>query len=171
MRTSQKWVWPQQHYLKKMLWTPQLDRHSKTDPKPEMLSAVWRDERNVHSIGQSQLNHNGMGEGNYGTRSHTAEPYSCLQVWVVLNIKSIFTCIWGKSTILRPPWKKQGHCRSIWKQGKDFIPPPSSLVCYIIFKKLLVSLIHLKGLMQFHLCLSSFPLIEGISSSSGPTMV
>ena len=24
----------------------------------------------------------GMGEGDYGNRSHTAEQYSCLQVWV-----------------------------------------------------------------------------------------
>ena len=37
--------------------TPQLDKHSKTDPKPEMLSAVKaenfirRDKRNVRGIG------------------------------------------------------------------------------------------------------------------------
>ena len=29
---------------------------------------------------QRQLNHRGLGEGDHGTRSHTAEPYSCLQV-------------------------------------------------------------------------------------------
>ena len=37
---NKKRAQPQQHYLKKLLLTPQLDRHSKTDPKPEMLSAV-----------------------------------------------------------------------------------------------------------------------------------
>ena len=31
---------------------------------------------------QRQLNHRGLGEGDYRTPSHTAEPYSCLQVWV-----------------------------------------------------------------------------------------
>ena len=33
---------------------------------------------------QRQLSHRGLGEGDYGTRSHTAEPYSCLQVRVSL---------------------------------------------------------------------------------------
>ena len=41
--------------------TSQLDRHSETDPKPEMLSAVYagnricRDERNVRGIGHATL--------------------------------------------------------------------------------------------------------------------
>ena len=39
MKTTQR-TRPQQHYLKKLLMTPQLDRHSETDPKPEMLSAI-----------------------------------------------------------------------------------------------------------------------------------
>ena len=33
---------------------------------------------------QRQLNHKGKGDSDYGTRSHIAEPYSCLQVWVSL---------------------------------------------------------------------------------------
>ena len=41
--------------------TPQLDRRSETDLKPEMLSAVQagnrvgRDERNVHGIGHAHM--------------------------------------------------------------------------------------------------------------------
>ena len=41
--------------------TPQLDRHSETDPTPEMLSAISagnrirRDKRNVRSIGHAQI--------------------------------------------------------------------------------------------------------------------
>ena len=41
--------------------TPQLDRHSKTDPKPEMLSAVQagnkiqRDDRNERGIGHARM--------------------------------------------------------------------------------------------------------------------
>ena len=41
--------------------TPQLDRHSETDPKPEMLSTVyagnkkWRDERNVRGTGHAHM--------------------------------------------------------------------------------------------------------------------
>ena len=38
---------------------------------------------------QKQLNHRGLGEYDYGTRSHTAEPYSCLQVWVRLDWPSL----------------------------------------------------------------------------------
>ena len=83
--------------------TLHIDRYNDTDPKPDMLSAVyaknriWRNEKNVHSIGhahmirkedffkQRQLNHKGMGDGDYGTRRHIAEPYSCLLVWVTLH--------------------------------------------------------------------------------------
>ena len=36
----QKWARPQQQYLIKLLMTPHLDRHSKTNTKPDMLSAV-----------------------------------------------------------------------------------------------------------------------------------
>ena len=39
-RWHKKWAQPQQHYRKNLLMTPQLDRQSETDPKPEMLSAV-----------------------------------------------------------------------------------------------------------------------------------
>ena len=77
---------------------PHLDGYSTTDPKQEILSAVLtgnrisRDGRNVRGIThvhmcrkadifrQRQLNHSEMGEGDYGTQSHAAEPYSCLQV-------------------------------------------------------------------------------------------
>ena len=39
------------YYLKKLLMTPNLDRHSTTDPKPEML----RDERNVCGIEHAHM--------------------------------------------------------------------------------------------------------------------
>ena len=80
--------------------TPHLESYSTTEPKPGILSAVLtgyrvsRDGRNICGITyvhmcrnndicrQRQLNHSEMGEGDYGTQSHAAEPYSCLQVWV-----------------------------------------------------------------------------------------
>ena len=42
MRTTQKGARPQQHYLKKLLMTPHL---TDTDPKLEMLSAVYTGNR------------------------------------------------------------------------------------------------------------------------------
>ena len=32
---------------------------------------------------KTQLNHSEMGEGDYGTQRHTAEPYSCFHVCVL----------------------------------------------------------------------------------------
>ena len=37
---------------------------------------------------QRRLDHSEMGENDYGTKSHAAEPYSCLQVWVDIQEKS-----------------------------------------------------------------------------------
>ena len=48
-------------YPKKLLMAPQLDRHSKSDPNPEMLSAVYSenripcDKRNVRGIGHAHM--------------------------------------------------------------------------------------------------------------------
>ena len=56
MKTTQKWARPQQHYLKKLLMTPHLDRHSYTAQNAEIRSAVKArvrilcDERNLHGI-------------------------------------------------------------------------------------------------------------------------
>ena len=74
--------------------TPHLNKHSTTDLKPEILSSVLtgnrisRDGRNERGIThvhrkddifrQKLLNHSGIGEGDYVTQSHTAEPHSCL---------------------------------------------------------------------------------------------
>ena len=48
---------------------------------------------------QRRLNHSGMGEGDYRTQSHAAEPYSCLQVWVFIkvNIHHEYDLIWKDS--------------------------------------------------------------------------
>ena len=48
---------------------------------------------------QRQLNHRERGEGDYGTQSHAAEPYSCLQVWVFIkvNIHHEYDLIWKDS--------------------------------------------------------------------------
>ena len=60
MKTTQR-TRPQQHYLKTLLMTPQLDRHSETDPKPEMLSAIQAENRirsdkiNVRGIGHAHI--------------------------------------------------------------------------------------------------------------------
>ena len=80
------------YYLKQIFTTPHLDCHSTTDPKPEILSAVYtgnrisRDGRYVRGITnvhvcrkddifrQRRLSHIEMGEGDYGTQSHAAEP-------------------------------------------------------------------------------------------------
>ena len=73
----------------KIFTTPHLDSHRTTDPKPEILSAdstgnrISRDGRNVRGIThvkKRRLNHSEMGEGDYGTQIHAADPYSCLQV-------------------------------------------------------------------------------------------
>ena len=64
------------NYLKKMLMAPQLDRHSKSDPNPEMLSAVYsgnripHDKRNVHGIGHAHMfrNDNILGKDNKTNR-------------------------------------------------------------------------------------------------------
>ena len=86
------------YYLKKKITTPHLESNSTTDPKPEILSAVYTgkiiicDGRNVHGIAhvhvcrkddifrQRRLSHSEMGKGDYGNQSRTAEPYTCLQV-------------------------------------------------------------------------------------------
>ena len=78
--------------------TPYLDSHSTTDHIPEMLLAVLTRNRIPRDgmkctrhcactymykrqyLRQRRLNHSGVGEGDYGTQSHGAEPYSCLQV-------------------------------------------------------------------------------------------
>ena len=77
-----------------MLMTAHLDSYSTTDLKPEILSAVLtgkknsRDGRNVRGIThvhvcrkddifrQRRLSHGEIGESDYGTQSHAAEPYS-----------------------------------------------------------------------------------------------
>ena len=54
-------------------------------------------------IAKTQL----RGEGDYGTRSHTAKPYSCLQVWVyntVLLTKLYFELGGGMITCLEAMW-------------------------------------------------------------------
>ena len=86
------------HHLlpEKLLMTPHLDRHITTDPKPEMISAVYtgnriqRDERNVLHIEHRHMfrkdnilentgsNIGEGGEGDYGA----AELYSCFKVYV-----------------------------------------------------------------------------------------
>ena len=49
------------YYLKKLLMAPHLDRHSKTDFKPEILSVIstgsriWHNERNVCGIGHAHM--------------------------------------------------------------------------------------------------------------------
>ena len=48
---------------------------------------------------QRQLNHKGMGEGVNGTRSHSAEPYSCLQAWVSTSIQ-IFILVTQSSSLI-----------------------------------------------------------------------
>ena len=48
---------------------------------------------------QRQLNHSEMGEGEYGTQSHAAEPYSCLQVWVYNYKGGVY--VWAGQTILK----------------------------------------------------------------------
>ena len=91
---------PQQHYLKKFVddfsaWQARrnwpetgnviscLSRKSNS-PWWKKCTRHWAC-THVHKrrlFRQRQLSHMGLGEGDYGTRSHTAEPYSCLQVWV-----------------------------------------------------------------------------------------
>ena len=59
LKTTPKMTPPQQYYLKKLVATFHLDRHSKTDFKPEILSAVsignriWYDESNVRGVGHA----------------------------------------------------------------------------------------------------------------------
>ena len=50
-----------------------------------MIVHVWRKD-NISR--QKRLKHSGLGEGDYGTQSHTAEPYSCLQVWVFVVVEN-----------------------------------------------------------------------------------
>ena len=62
MKMTQICAWPQLYYLKKMLMTFYLVRHSKTDSKPEILllavhtrNRIQRDERNVRGIGHAHM--------------------------------------------------------------------------------------------------------------------
>ena len=73
------------YYLKKLLMTLHLDRHSTTDPKPEMISAVWTGKRIQHNerkicgiehahmfrkddfLENEDLNIMDWGKGDYGT--------------------------------------------------------------------------------------------------------
>ena len=45
----------------------------------EEMYAALRMCRKDDILRQRRLNHSEMGEGEYGTQSHAAEPYSCLQ--------------------------------------------------------------------------------------------
>ena len=86
-----------------MFTTPYLDSHSKTDPKPEILSAVLtgnripHDGRNVRGImhvhvcrkddifRQRRLNHSGVGGGIAFRRVYPARAYSTVVVLVLLK--------------------------------------------------------------------------------------
>ena len=107
------------YYLKKMFTTLQLDSHSTTDPKPEILSAVLtgnripHDGRNVRGImhvhvcrkddifRQRRLNHSGVGGGIAFRRVYPARAYST----VVVLVWNTFLTAFNKSFPIRFPLK------------------------------------------------------------------
>ena len=90
---------------------------------------------------QRQLSHKWMLEGDYRTRSHTAEPYSCLQVWVLNgNQKKMFPylralgllTLWCVDRIPSSSPNRSGNFKKQVQAITFTTPPPETLLVLTI---------------------------------------